>query len=106
MAFLHRVVNGRGRITREYATGRGRMDLLLEYGDARLGVELKVWRDRARDPADAGFGQLDEYLARTSCDRAWLVVFDRRTTAGPLPDRVSAEPRRTPAGRTVTLVRA
>jgi hypothetical protein len=32
MAFLHWVVNGNGPIEREYALGRGRIDLLVEYG--------------------------------------------------------------------------
>ncbi|MDR2626760.1 MAG: hypothetical protein LBC40_01860 [Dysgonamonadaceae bacterium] len=30
-AFLQRVLNGGGRIEREYAAGRGRMDLFVEY---------------------------------------------------------------------------
>jgi hypothetical protein len=30
-AFLQRVTNGEGRIEREYAAGRGRMDLAVEY---------------------------------------------------------------------------
>lgn len=36
MAFLHRVVNGGGTITREYAIGRGRMDLCVRVGDVIL----------------------------------------------------------------------
>jgi hypothetical protein len=32
MAFLQRITNGGGRIEREYAAGRGRMDLAIEYG--------------------------------------------------------------------------
>src|SRR5690606_32614192 len=47
MAFLHRVVNGGGWIEREYAIGRGRMDLCLRLGDVTLAMELKVWRDGA-----------------------------------------------------------
>ena len=45
MAYLHRVVNGGGRIHREFAAGSGRIDLWLEHGDLRLAIELKVWRD-------------------------------------------------------------
>ena len=37
MAFLQRVINGNGTLEREYAIGRGRMDLCLRYGDADLG---------------------------------------------------------------------
>ena len=47
MAFLHRVANAGGTLEREYAIGRGRMDLCLRYGDQTVALELKVWRDRA-----------------------------------------------------------
>jgi hypothetical protein len=42
MAFLHRVINGGGSLEREYAIGRGRMELCLRYGDVTLGIELKI----------------------------------------------------------------
>lgn len=41
MGFLQRVVNGGGHITREYASGRGRLDLFVEYGADRFAIELK-----------------------------------------------------------------
>ncbi len=41
MAFLQRVVNGGGRITREYAAGRGALDLLLEYAGEKHVFEIK-----------------------------------------------------------------
>ena len=49
-AFLHRVVNGRGRIEREYALGSRRVDLLLIWPDGRgregrFVVECKLVRD-------------------------------------------------------------
>lgn len=63
MAFLHRVVNGNGRIEREYAIGSRRLDLCLFYGDAQLAMELKVWRDDDSDPLRQGLEQLDLYLS-------------------------------------------
>jgi hypothetical protein len=42
MAFLQRVINGNGRIEREYAAGRGRMDLAVEYNGAWNIIEVKV----------------------------------------------------------------
>ena len=45
MAFLHRVANAGGSIEREYAIGRGRMDLCLRCGGETVAMELKVWRD-------------------------------------------------------------
>jgi len=40
MAFLQRIVNGGGNIEREYAAGRGRVDLIISYGGRRNIVEI------------------------------------------------------------------
>ncbi len=106
MAFLHRVINGGGRLEREYAIGRDRMDLCLQYGDVTLGIELKVWRDKSADPKTAGLDQLDGYLARLDLDSGWLVIFDRRANAEPIADRASTELATSPQGRSITIVRA
>jgi hypothetical protein len=106
MAFLHRVVNGGGSIEREYAIGRGRMDLCVRYGQDTLAIELKVWRDREADPLAEGLAQLDGYLAGLGLDSGWLVIFDRRSGQPPLAERTRAEPAITPAGRSVTVIRA
>jgi hypothetical protein len=50
MACLHRVVNGRGSLEREYAIGSDRMDICLRYGDVTLAMELKAWRTGEPDP--------------------------------------------------------
>ncbi|MBU0956269.1 MAG: AAA-like domain-containing protein, partial [Spirochaetes bacterium] len=42
MAFLQRVVNGGGRVEREYAAGRGRMDLAVQYGGRWSIIEIKL----------------------------------------------------------------
>jgi type II secretory pathway predicted ATPase ExeA len=105
MAFLHRVVNGGGSLEREYAIGRDRMDLCLRYGEATLGIELKVWRTRKTDPLKAGLKQLDSYLARLGLDSGWLVIFDRRGNAPELEKRMMTETVTTPSERSVTVVR-
>lgn len=46
LAFLDRVANEGGTVQREYAIGRRRMDLCLELGAVRIGIEFKVWRAR------------------------------------------------------------
>ena len=51
-------------LEREYALLSDRMDLCLRYGSTTLGIELKVWRDKKRDPQTQGLEQLDSYLAR------------------------------------------
>jgi hypothetical protein len=114
MAYLQRVVNGGGHIDREYGVGRGRIDLLVRWphGDAagrraeqREALELKVWREGRPDPLSRGLEQLDAYLARLGLQRGVLVLFDRRTTAGPAEARTRFESARTAAGREVTVLR-
>ena len=115
MAFLQRVVNGGGFIDREYGIGRGRIDLLVRWrytdvaGKAcwqREALELKVWRDKQRDPMDKGLSQLDGYLERTGLSTGVLVIFDRRTDAEDIEVRTRFEQALTPAGRQVILLRA
>ena len=108
MAFLQRIVNSGGSIDREYAVGRGRMDLCLRWphpgGLQREALELKVWRDGRPDPLTAGLDQLAAYLDRLGLDHGVLVLFDRRKDALPLPERVSIGEREHD-GRRVTLLR-
>ena len=109
MAFLHRVVNGNGTLDREYAIGTRRMDLCLRYGGPEpvtLGIELKVWRDGEEDPLAEGLAQLDAYLDGLGLPSGWLVIFDRRSGQPPIAKRTTVEPAATPAGRTITLIRA
>jgi len=106
MAYLHRVVNGQGRIEREYAIGMGRIDLCLFYGDIQIGMELKVWRDDEKDPLEAGLEQLDNYLGGLSLESGWLVIFDRRSDLPKISERTKTEPATTPAGRAITIIRA
>jgi hypothetical protein len=106
MAFLQRVVNGGGILEREYAIGTERMDLYLRYGDARLGIELKVWRDGRGDPLKRGLRQLDDYLAGLGLDSGWLVIFDQRTGLPPISERTTTEKAVTPSGRDIVVIRA
>ncbi|MBW4430452.1 MAG: AAA-like domain-containing protein [Pelatocladus maniniholoensis HA4357-MV3] len=106
MAFLHRVVNGGGTLEREYAIGRDRMDLCLRYGNVTLGIELKAWRDKRRDPTESGIEQLDSYLARLGLNFGWLIIFDLRAKALPIEERLSTEVTTTNNGRSITIVRA
>jgi hypothetical protein len=77
-AFLQRVVNGGGKITREMSAGTGRVDLCVSYKTQRLPIELKIrknestWKD--------SLGQLERCMDKLGCDKGWLVVFDQRKT--------------------------
>jgi hypothetical protein len=111
MAYLQRIVNGGGYVSREYGVGRGRIDLQVRkpYGDhreQREGIELKVWRKGRPDPLQEGLRQIDEYLARLGLDTGTLIIFDRRPEAAAIYERTQFSEERTPSGRQVTLMRA
>jgi hypothetical protein len=84
MGFLQRVVNGGGTVVREYALGRGRIDLLVSYGrgpNARHAVELKrvpPTRVALESVVDEGCLQLAGYLDQAGLSAGWLIVFDQR----------------------------
>ncbi len=104
MAFLHRVVNGGGTLEREYAIGCDRMDLCLRYGEVTLGIELKVQRDKGPNQLEAGLEQIEGYLERLNLSTGWLVIFDRRTDAKPIAERLCTEIHNTPKGLGVTVI--
>ncbi len=105
MAFLHRVVNGNGRIEREYAIGSRRLDMCLFYGDDRVAMELKIWRDGEKDPLTRGLDQLDNYLNGLGLETGWLVIFDQRSGLPDIGERTVTETAVTPSGRTVVVIR-
>ena len=105
MAFLHRVVNGGGRLEREYAIGTRRMDIGLWYGEVVMGMELKVWREGEKDPLNEGLTQIDEYLAGLGLETGWLVIFDQRPNLPPISERTTVERHTSPLGRTITVIR-
>ena len=83
-AYLQRVVNGGGRIEREYALGRGRVDLLIVWPAAdrvqEFVVECKVVRERdsLESVVDEGVEQTARYVDRCGAEAGHLVVIDRR----------------------------
>ena len=78
-AFLQRVVNAGGRIEREYGLGRGRLDLLVEWGEQRQRevIECKLRRNGLKRTIAKGLEQLGEYMQRCGAAEGHLVVFDR-----------------------------
>ena len=76
MAYLQRVLNGGGHILREFASGRKRLDLCVQYRGRNYPIELKL---RYSDKATAdGIEQLSGYMDTLGTDEGWLIVFDRR----------------------------
>jgi len=89
MAFLQRVLNGGGRIEREYAAGRGRMDLGIEYNSHWYIIEIKLvhYYDTPQIVREEGLEQIKSYrdkLAPAGAP-AYLVIFDRRPEARQKP---------------------
>ena len=100
---MQRIVNGGGRIEREYGLGRMRTDLLViwpkEKGSAvgermsassgpppsvacplknqRVMIELKILYKSLEKTIDAGLKQTWEYMDRRRADEGHLVIFDR-----------------------------
>ena len=83
-AFLQRIVNGGGRIEREYSLGRRRTDLLIIWplsGDRRhtqkAVIECKLLHRSLEQTIEDGFTQTRAYMDRCAADEGHLVIFDR-----------------------------
>ncbi|HSC24681.1 MAG TPA: hypothetical protein VLB80_00490 [Candidatus Babeliales bacterium] len=79
MAFLQRIINGGGKLHREYALGRKRVDLLLEWKNQRIVIELKI--KRGEKTAPEGLAQTAEYMDINNATEGHLVIFDRNPNA-------------------------
>ena len=81
-ASMLRVVNGGGRIEREYGLGRGRTDLLILWPQGgrvrRYVVECKVLYKGLESTIREGVRQTLGYMDRCAAEAGHLVVFDRR----------------------------
>jgi len=75
MAFLQRVINGGGKIHREYALARKRLDLLLAWNKQKFVIELKVFRDAKTEPD--GLLQTAEYMDIAGALEGHLIIFDK-----------------------------
>ena len=105
MAYLQRVINGGGRIEREYAAGSGRLDLLLIYADQKMAIEVKVWRTGRKDPLIEGLQQMQRYLHRLDLNEGFLVIFDQRSDALLWQERMYVEAAQTTDGKSVVVLR-
>ena len=81
-AFLQRVVNGGGRIEREYGLGRGRADLMIIWprdgGVQRIVIECKILHRSLGRTLRVGARQTADYMDRCGADEGHLILFDRR----------------------------
>ena len=88
-AFLQKIINGGGRIEREYSLGRRRTDLLIQWPQggrwdpgkvSKHVIECKALRSgRGLDTAiKEGLKQTAWYMDRSGAESGHLVVFDQR----------------------------
>jgi hypothetical protein len=95
-AFLQRVVNGGGTVTREYAIARRRADLLINWRYEHEGkvnyqhivLELKTI-DKNRNYVSIladGLKQTAEYAYKCGLKDAYLLIFDKDDSQGWTPD--------------------
>ena len=110
-AYLQRVVNGGGRIEREYGLGRGRTDLLVLWPSEagapydlwrRFVIECKALRDSDRKSLEGtverGVEQTLGYMEKCDAEEGHLVVFDRRAAREPAAREEAGPPARHPLG--------
>ncbi len=86
-AFLQRILNGGGRLHREYGLGRKRTDLLMEwpldqekgmYGEVqRVVLELKILRGNLETQLPKALVQTLEYADIAGANEAHLIFFNR-----------------------------
>ena len=87
-AFLQRIVNGGGRISREYGLGRKRTDLFIEWPEdtqqgyhgpvQRIVLELKIRYHTLSTTLERGVAQTAAYADQCAANEAHLLIFDRR----------------------------
>jgi hypothetical protein len=75
-AFLQKLVNSGGRISRELAGGTERLDLCIHYEGVNYPIELKL--RYSEKTYKKGLVQLAGYMDKLDCSEGWLIIFDRR----------------------------
>ena len=104
-AFLQRIVNGGGRVEREYGLGRKRTDLLIIWphrqGVQKIVLELKLLWNSLEKTLEDGVPQTVEYMDKAAAESGHLLVFDRHAGI-PWDDKIFAFDR-TWQGKTVRV---
>ncbi|SEH06015.1 hypothetical protein [Candidatus Venteria ishoeyi] len=111
-AFLQRIINGGGRINREYGLGRKRTDLFIEwpiseedgyYGAVqRIVFELKILYQSLESTVVDGLKQTAAYAEQCGADEAHLLIFDRRPGIA-WDDKIWQDPARHVGQRSISV---
>ena len=81
-AYLQRIINSGGQITREYGLGMGRTDLFIFWhlpdgNYQRFVIECKVMRGSREATITSGVTQVLNYADSCGADEVYLVIFDK-----------------------------
>ncbi len=80
-AFLQRIVNGGGRVEREYGLGRQRTDLLVIWpynrGIQQAVIEIKILYGSLETTIEKGLEQTWGYMDKCGTKEGYLLIFDR-----------------------------
>jgi hypothetical protein len=87
-------------VQREYGLGRRALDLLVEWGERRYAIEIKLRRDTETE--EEALQQTSDYLDRLGLEEGWLVLFDLRSKA-PWAERLTTRTVEV-AGRRIHIV--
>ncbi|MCP4155167.1 MAG: hypothetical protein GY757_46005 [bacterium] len=80
-AFLQRLVNGGGRVEREYGLGKDRTDLMIVWPfqkeKQQVVIELKIRYGCLETTIEKGLKQTRGYMDKCGTNNGYLLVFDR-----------------------------
>ena len=74
LAFMQRLINGKGQIIREYALGRRHVDLYIRWKEQKIVIELKI--KHGESSREKGAEQVADYMDKTGAE-GYLIIFDR-----------------------------
>lgn len=75
MAFLQRIINGSGTVTREYALGLKRVDLYVTWKKQTFVIEIKI--KYSQETLKEGLIQTSRYLDLCGASEGHLLIIDR-----------------------------
>jgi AAA-like domain len=113
-AFLQRIINGDGRVEREYGLGRGRTDLLVSWPKGpgvnaqryatwqKEVIEVKVVRSMGEKFWQSALEQTSAYADRSAASKAHLIIFDKREGRS-WAERIYEETKHSEDGRQITV---
>ena len=80
-SFLQRIVNGGGRVEREYGLGRQRTDIMIQWyykgGKQEVVIELKLLYGNLETTIEKGLEQTRQYMDKCGTREGYLLIFNR-----------------------------